>query len=94
MQNEELASKKRAVELFDSGKINEFETGTTEGLKQVHQFLFRDVFDFAGKIRDVDLVKGELSFRSCYLPKRHSKKQLTLSRKPLLKKTPSGRHSG
>lgn len=57
MNNEELQSKKRAVELYDSGKINEFEVGTTAGLSQIHHFLFQDVFDFAGKIRNVDLVK-------------------------------------
>lgn len=62
MQNEELASKKRAVELRDSGKINEFEVGTTKGLQQIHQFLFQDVFDFAGKIREVDLSKGDFRF--------------------------------
>lgn len=62
MGNEELQSKKRAIELYDSGKINEFEVGTTEGLKQIHQFLFQDVFDFAGKIRDVDLAKGNFRF--------------------------------
>ena len=44
------------------GKINEFEVGTTEGLKQIHHFLFQDVFDFAGKIRDVDLAKGNFRF--------------------------------
>ena len=62
MENEELQSKKRAIELYDSGKINEFEIGTTEGLKQIHRFLFQDVFDFAGKIRDVDLAKGNFRF--------------------------------
>lgn len=62
MNNEELQSKKRAIELYDSGKINEFEIGTTEGLKQIHQFLFQDVFDFAGKIRDVDLAKSNFRF--------------------------------
>lgn len=62
MRNEELQSKKRAIELYDSGKINEFDVGTTEGLKQIHQFLFQDVFDFAGKIRDVDLSKGNFRF--------------------------------
>ena len=59
---EELQSKKRAIELYDSGKINEFEVGTTEDLKQIHQFLFQDVFDFAGKIRNVDLTKGNFRF--------------------------------
>lgn len=62
MENEELASKTRAVELFTSGKINDFEIGTTKGLKQIHQFLFQDVFDFAGKIRTVDLSKGNFRF--------------------------------
>ena len=62
MQDEELASKKRAIELYDSGKIGEFEVGTTNGLRQIHQFLFQDVFDFAGKIRDVDLAKGNFRF--------------------------------
>lgn len=62
MKNEELQSKKRAIELYDSGKINEFEVGTTEGLKQIHQFLFQDVFDFAGEIRNVDLAKGNFRF--------------------------------
>ena len=62
MSDEELQSKKRAIELYDSGKINEFEVGTTKGLKQIHQFLFQDVFDFAGKIRDVNLAKGNFRF--------------------------------
>ena len=62
MGNEEFQSKKRAIELYDSGKINEFEVGNTEGLKQIHHFLFQDVFDFAGKIRDVDLAKGNFRF--------------------------------
>ena len=62
MKNEELQSKKRAIELYDGGKINEFEAGTAEGLKQIHQFLFQDVFDFAGEIRNVDLAKGDFRF--------------------------------
>lgn len=62
MQPEELASKKRAIELFETGKINEFEVGTFEGLKQIHYYLFQDVFDFAGELRTVDLVKGNFRF--------------------------------
>lgn len=62
MKDEELASKKRAVELYDSGKIDDFEVGTTKGLRQIHRFLFQDVFDFAGQIRDVDLAKGNFRF--------------------------------
>lgn len=62
MNREELASKKRAVELFESGKIGEFEVGTTRGLRQIHRFLFQDIFDFAGEIREVDLAKGNFRF--------------------------------
>ena len=62
MVNEELASKKRATELWQSGKINEFEVGTTKGLQQIHEYLFQDVFDFAGQIRTVDLSKGNFRF--------------------------------
>lgn len=62
MDNEELASKKRALELYNSGEINNIPVGTTEGLKQIHHYLFQDVFDFAGQIRDVDLSKGNFRF--------------------------------
>ena len=62
MNTEELLSKKRAIELYDSGKIDAFEVGTTKGLQQIHQYLFQDVFDFAGQIREVDLAKGNFRF--------------------------------
>lgn len=62
MNNEELASKKRALELYNSGEINNIPVGTTEGLKQIHHYLFQDVFDFAGQVRDVDLAKGNFRF--------------------------------
>lgn len=62
MKNEELQSKKRAIELYDSGKIDEFGVGTTGGLRQIHRFIFQDVFDHAGEIRDVDLAKGNFRF--------------------------------
>ena len=62
MNNEELVSKKRAIELYDNGIINDFEIGTTSGLQQIHKYLFQDIFDFAGKIRNVDLSKGNFRF--------------------------------
>ncbi|MBQ9018586.1 Fic family protein [Candidatus Saccharibacteria bacterium] len=62
MKNEEYESKKRAIELYDSGIVDQFEVGTTKGLQQIHQFLFQDVFDFAGQIRNVDLSKGNFRF--------------------------------
>ena len=61
-ENEEIASKKRALELFSTGDINTFEVGTTKGLQQIHKYLFQDVFDFAGQIRNVDLAKGNFRF--------------------------------
>ena len=59
---EELVSKRRAVELRDSGDIDSIEVGTTQGLQDIHRYLFQDVFDFAGEIRTVDLAKGNLRF--------------------------------
>ena len=60
--DEELLSKRRAIELWDKGFINDFEVGTYEGLQEIHGFLFQDIFDFAGKTRDVNLSKGNFRF--------------------------------
>ena len=60
--DEELLSKKRAIELWDKGLINDFEVGTYKGLQEIHAFLFQDIFDFAGKTRDVNLSKGNFRF--------------------------------
>ena len=60
--DEELLSKKRAIELWDEGLINNFEVGTYKGLQEIHGFLFQDIFDFAGKTRDVNLSKGNFRF--------------------------------
>ena len=61
-KEEERITKIKALELFDSGKINEFEVGTFKGLADIHHYLFSDVFDFAGKVRDVNLAKGNFRF--------------------------------
>lgn len=61
---EEYLSKKRAIELWDKGIINDLEVGTFKGLRQIHQYVFQDVFSFAGKIRNVNLVKGNFKFTS------------------------------
>lgn len=60
--DEELLSKRRAIELWDEGFINNFEVGTYKGLQEIHGFLFQDIFDFAGKTRDVNLSKGNFRF--------------------------------
>lgn len=62
MKNEELESKKRAIELWDTKTIEQIEVGTIKGLQQIHFYLFQDVFDFAGKIRTVNLAKGNFRF--------------------------------
>lgn len=61
-KREEYLSKKRAIELWDKGIINEFEVGTFKGLQQIHKYIFQDVFSFAGKIRSVNLAKGNFRF--------------------------------
>ena len=60
--DEELLSKRRAIELWDKGLINNFEVGTYKGLQEIHGFLFQDIFEFAGKTRDVNLSKGNFRF--------------------------------
>ena len=61
-KQEELISKKKAQKLFDSGKIDTIKVGTFAGLKQLHKYLFGDIYDFAGKMRDVNISKGNFRF--------------------------------
>ena len=65
---EEKISKQKAKQLFDSGDINKVEVGTFAGLAFIHAYLFEDIYDFAGKIRDVNIAKGTTAFaRVMYL---------------------------
>ena len=59
---EERLGKQRAVELFDSGVLASLEPGTYESLAKIHECLFSDVYDFAGKMRNVDIAKGGFRF--------------------------------
>lgn len=61
-RQEEKLSKKKAVELFESGFLDKLEPGTFEALCEIHRYLFQDVYDFAGKIRDVNIAKGNFRF--------------------------------
>ena len=61
-KQEELISKKKAQKLFDSGKIDTIKVGTFAGLKQIHKYLFGDIYEFAGKMRDVNISKGSFRF--------------------------------
>ncbi|MDX8334926.1 protein adenylyltransferase Fic [Candidatus Cetobacterium colombiensis] len=59
---EEKISKQKAKQLFDSGDINKVQIGTFEGLQYIHKYLFQDIYDFAGKIRTVNIAKGNFRF--------------------------------
>ena len=61
-RQEELIGKKNAIKLFDSGKIDTIKVGTFAGLKQIHKYLFGDIYEFAGKMRDVNISKGNFRF--------------------------------
>ena len=66
---EEKISKQKAKRLFESGDINRMEIGTFKGLAQIHAYLFGDIYEFAGKIRDVNIAKGNFRFAPLmYLP--------------------------
>lgn len=62
MLNEERLSKKRALELWDKDLINKIKPGTLKGLQEIHKYIFQDVFDFAGEIRNVNISKGNFRF--------------------------------
>lgn len=61
-KSEEQLTKKRAAELFESNILLDFEIGTYRGLQQIHEYLFQDVYDFAGKTRTVNISKGGFRF--------------------------------
>lgn len=62
---EEKITKLKALELFDTDKINEFEVGTFKGLAEIHKYLFDDIYSFAGKVRTENIAKGNFRFASC-----------------------------
>lgn len=62
-------SKKKAYTLFESGVIDSIEEGTFRGLQQIHAYIFGGLYDFAGKIRTVNIAKGGFQFAMVnYLP--------------------------
>ena len=62
---EEKISKQKAKQFFDSGDITKVGVGTFAGLSFIHAYLFEDIYDFAGKVREVNIAKGK--FRSAPL---------------------------
>lgn len=63
--DEEKITKLKALELFDTNKLDNFEVGTFKGLSDIHRFLFSDIYSFAGKIRTENIAKGNFRFASC-----------------------------
>ena len=61
-REEERISKKKAIKLFENGILDNLEAGTFSALKAIHMYLFDDIYDFAGKLRTVNLAKGNFRF--------------------------------
>ena len=61
-RTEEKISKQKAIEMFENGFLEKLEPGTYESLAAIHKYLFDEIYDFAGKIREVNLSKGNFRF--------------------------------
>ena len=60
---EEKISKKKAVELFENEYLNQCEVGTFQMLAAIHKYLFDEIYDFAGKIRTVNIARRIVSYK-------------------------------
>ena len=61
-REEEKISKKKALWLFESGTLDSLKAGTFAALQEIHKCLFEELYDFAGKLRTVNLAKGNFRF--------------------------------
>jgi len=61
-REEERISKKKAVELFESGALDKLAPGRFASLQAIHKALFEDIYDFAGELRTLNLAKGNFRF--------------------------------
>ena len=61
-REEEKISKKKALWLSESGTLDSLKAGTFAALQEIHKCLFEELYDFAGKIRTVNLAKGNFRF--------------------------------
>ncbi len=61
-REEERISKKKAVELYDKGLLDGLEAGKFSSLAFIHKYLFEEIYDFAGVVRDVNIAKGGFRF--------------------------------
>lgn len=61
-REEERISKKKAVELFENGLLDTLQPGSFEALRRIHEYLFSEIYEFAGQVRTVNLAKGNFRF--------------------------------
>ena len=61
-REEERISKKKAVELFEKGILDNLPVGKFSTLQSIHKYLFKDIYDFAGELRTVNIAKGNFRF--------------------------------
>ena len=59
---EEKVSKKKAIKMYETNFFDTLEAGTFKALSQIHQYLFGDIYEFAGKVRDVNIAKDNFRF--------------------------------
>ena len=61
-REKERISKKKAIELFENGILDKLEAGTFSALQAIHKYLFDEIYEFAGEIRNVNISKGNFRF--------------------------------
>lgn len=61
-RTEEKLSKEKAVKLFEYGILDKQKAGSFQALAEIHKYLFEEIYDFAGKIRTVNIAKGGFRF--------------------------------
>lgn len=62
VREEEKISKKSAIKMYETGFLDTLAAGTFKALSQIHHYLFGDIYEFAGKVRDVNIVKSNFRF--------------------------------
>lgn len=82
---EEKISKKKAIELFENHLLDQYEVGSYKMLSAIHAYLFEDIYDFAGKIRTVNMTKGHFRFASVMYLEEALKNIEKMPNQPLMK---------
>ena len=67
LAKEEKITKLNALKLFDTQKLSDFEVGTFNGLSKIHEYLFQNIYEFAGKVREKIFQKEILDLLQAYI---------------------------